>query len=238
MKTHFAKVLFGLFALFTSGCVAVVTGDGQKRTETRDVAPFDQIEVGHGFWAEATLGSPASVTVEADSNMLAFIETRVIGGVLNLDGADGALLMPRVPVKITVVSPTLLGAKASGGSTLSAVASPSVVFRAEASGGSTLTVTGLDAETMSAESSGMSHLKLQGRVQRAALDASGASSLDSRDLEAESVELDGSGGSWGKVRASVAITGELSGASHFTVLGAPRVMTLETSGGSSVEQGE
>ena len=218
-----------------SGCMAVVQGNGVPREETREVGLFESIHVGHGFEAVATLGSPARVTLSGDENVLPYIAATVANGHLVVDAPDGTMLMTRIPVKVTLVSPTLTGVGASGSSKVSAVASPTETFTIDASGDSRITVQGIAAERLVAGGSGLSRLDVAGTARVAEISLSGGSSVDGQHLAAEAVQLDGSGASSGMVRASQQVTGQLSGASHFTVLGRPPKLQVGTSGGSTVQ---
>jgi hypothetical protein len=238
MKTT-TKLAGWLCALFSmTGCMAVVQGNGVQRTEAREVAEFNSISIGHGFVAEATLGSPASLTLEADENLLPHVVATVSVGRLVVDAPDGTLLMARSPVKLRIVSPTLTAVEASGESKVTAEASPTDSFSIDASGGSSITLRSLSSDKLTAGGSGLSRLIISGTARQASFHLSGGSSIDGRELATETVGLDGSGGSSGTVRATAQVTGGLSGASHITVLGRPPMVNVGLSGGSTIEMAD
>lgn len=228
------KLMLAVVLFTMSSCLAVVSGDGVKREEVRSVSEFHSFGVGWGFETVATLGVPASVTLESDQNILRAITTTVVDGKLIIDAPEGTLLLPVNPVKIKIVSPTLTGVDASGGSVVTMDASPSATFQAEASGSSKITIRGLQSELLLAHGSGMSRITIEGAAREAELSFSGASAFDGDKVPFEAVRFDGSGGSSGTVRATRAVTGGLSGGSHLTVIGQPARLAVETSGGSAV----
>lgn len=225
----------GLLAMFMlSGCLAVVNGDGVKREEVRTVGDFQKVHVGGGFEAVATLGSPASVTIESDENIVRAITTTVSGGELVIDAPEGTLLLPVNPVKIKIVSPALTGIDASGGAVVTMDASASPTFQLDASGGAKVIVHGLKSERLLVHGSGLSRVTIDGVARDAEFDLSGASVFDGDQVPFESAHFAGSGGSAGTVRVSGTLRGGLSGGSKLTVLGHPAHLSVETSGGSAV----
>ncbi|MEI9957281.1 MAG: DUF2807 domain-containing protein [Ferruginibacter sp.] len=61
----------------------MTTGSGNVVTENRTVDNFTGIDVSSSFDVEVKIGSPASVRVEADDNIIKYIVTKVSGERIN-----------------------------------------------------------------------------------------------------------------------------------------------------------
>jgi hypothetical protein len=64
-----------LFTIFTLASCDQTTGSGNIVTETRKTSIFDAISVGGSFEVEVKTGEVISVVVEADDNIMKYIET-------------------------------------------------------------------------------------------------------------------------------------------------------------------
>lgn len=106
----------------------------------------------------------------------------------------------------------------------------------EASGASQLHLEGLFAGTVRAEASGASRITAAGRTDSLGVGCSGASTADLVDLHAQRAEMRCSGASSGKLRVIEQLSFDLSGASHLSYYGQPRLLRSKTSGASSISQ--
>ena len=72
-----------LTALLLSACgIDVVTGSGHLATETRSVSGFDQVELAIRGELIITQGDQESLEIEAEDNLLDYIETTTYGDTL------------------------------------------------------------------------------------------------------------------------------------------------------------
>ncbi|MEM6770832.1 MAG: DUF2807 domain-containing protein, partial [Bacteroidota bacterium] len=92
-----------------------VRGNGEVTTEQRDVKSFDGIKVCCSIKVEVTQGSSASVTVEAESNILPYVKTDVMGGYLQVGFTGKASINSTKPIIVKVTAPSLeyIGASSS-----------------------------------------------------------------------------------------------------------------------------
>ncbi len=92
-----------------------VRGNGDVTTESRDVRSFDGITVCCNLKVEVRQGSQ-SVKVEAESNILPYIKTNVIGGRLEVGFKDKVNIKSNEPIVVYVSVPQLeyIGASSSG----------------------------------------------------------------------------------------------------------------------------
>lgn len=83
-----------------------IDGNGEMETESRDAVPFTAIANETSFHVNYIQGDTHTITVEAESNILPFIETKITGGSLEVSTTRGThcLNYTRQPV-ITVTAP-------------------------------------------------------------------------------------------------------------------------------------
>jgi hypothetical protein len=207
MRTAIALVL-----IVFSGCLT--RGNGEPGTRAYEVAPFHEIVVSGVFQVDASVGPVAKVELKGDANLLDKVVIDATGGDLRAE-IDGSIL-PDLPLKLIVVSPTL--------------------DAIDVSGATRANVTGITGERFEVEASGASKVTLAGEVKQLDIDVSGASLADATALVATTVEIDASGASNVSTTANESLTVDASGASEVTWSGTATKLNIDTSGASSVTQ--
>lgn len=242
-------------ALLAAACDGI-PGSGTSKTEVRDVEAFHRVEVSGALEVTLTDRDPGTVSVTTDDNLLEYISTSVIEGVLKVEPKDGARLLCLAPLKIEVSWKTLNEAGASQASKISSAqgivcdrvalaASGASLIELDsvtgnevviwASGASRVSLRDVSAAKGSFQISGASQVEVKsGRLTNIDADVSGASQLALGELSSEIAALTVSGASDVKLTASQAVTGTVSGASSVAVKGSPEQRGLGSSGGSSV----
>jgi hypothetical protein len=99
------------FTATLSACtlfVDCIDGNGMVETETREALPFTAIANEASFHVKYIQGDEYSITVEAESNILPYIETDIRGGALEISTVRGThcLNYTRHPV-VTVTAPAI-----------------------------------------------------------------------------------------------------------------------------------
>jgi hypothetical protein len=203
-----------LFAM-AGGCTVTnftgTVGEGPLVSEQRTVGSFTGVESGGGVHVTVRIGSPQSVEVRAQENILPIIETTVSGGTLHIGGRSS--YSTSRGVEVSIVTPKLEAI--------------------ELSGGAVGTVTAVATERFSATVSGGAELRATGRVTSVSLEASGGGRAYLGGLTATSADVNVSGGAHGEVLASDRVSGSASGGGTLTVRGGARV-DVDVSGGASV----
>ena len=106
---HFFILLCTVFTLVSCD---QTTGSGNIVTETRNTGRFDAISVGGSFEVEVKMGDAMSVVVEADDNIMKYIETKVSGNTLKIS-TEGLHSFSDVHMKVYVTVPVLTAVSAS-----------------------------------------------------------------------------------------------------------------------------
>jgi putative autotransporter adhesin-like protein len=203
------------------------------RTQEAKTGDFSSVHVAAGIHATVEVGHDTSVRIEADDEVMPFVDVYVEGKDLHVGFKRHTSFHGEHTVKATIQTPHLTGVSGSGGSDVRATFSRGADVNVAASGGSHMHVRGVDASRLRLSASGGSVLDVSGSADSLALQLSGGSQLHGRDLSVKDVTVEASGGSQGDLRADGHIVGALSGGSELHVRGHAS-SRVATSGGSEV----
>lgn len=221
--------------LFFSSCQQM-TGSGNIITEKRNTGNFKRIDAGSAFEVEVKIGSPASVEVEADDNLMPIIETRVSGDELNIH-TKGSYSITNGHMKVFITAPEIRGVKSSGAANIKVLdvlkSDERITFESSGAGNIKAVV---DAPKVKAEVSGAGDIELSGRTKDYTVSASGGGNVKSSDLLTENTDADVSGAGSVHVHASVSLKAEASGAGNVYYRGGPTNITKNTSGAGEVKK--
>jgi hypothetical protein len=228
------RFLICLAALLLSGCAFGVAGSGKLETRDLPLGEFEAVEAGGSFSVDVTQGSATSVVVTADDNLWEYISIHNDGGTLHLDMKPGSYSNTHVSAK--VVTPRLKGLELSGasGGTMHGVDLPQGRFKLEISGASTLQDGDLRAGQADVNISGASSATLRGGVDEMNLEVSGASHAALGDFATKAAHVRVSGASGADIRVTDSLSYDVSGASHLSFSGNPKVQKGDSSGASDV----
>jgi putative autotransporter adhesin-like protein len=102
----------GVLVLALAGC-----GGGPRVTETREVAPFDRIEISDDLDVEVVPGNGRELQVRAGKDVMDRVRTESSGGVLSLDLVDRGIVIgpdPLGDVRIRVAAGRVRGVRIDG----------------------------------------------------------------------------------------------------------------------------
>jgi len=202
-----------------AGCVVVVVGchlpgvrgNGQIKTEERQVGAFANLDAGGAFEIEWESGSPA-LRITTDENLLPYIENNVSDDTLRLHTREH--VWPTHGIKVVISSPTR-----TGGRTRGAVK---------------LTVKQLSGRTFALESKGASEISLDGKVDRLLVDMTGASQLAADGLQAKTAEISTTGAGDAEVAVTDTLKVVITGAGKVTYSGNPATINKQITGAGSI----
>lgn len=190
-----------------------VKGSGVTAVEKRDVSGFKSIKAGGAIEIEIVAQKEYSVEVEADDNLLQFVETKVSGSRLEISTSER--LKMKKPVRVRISAPNIEAIDISGATKVS--------------------LSDVSNESLNVEASGASKVNVTGSSKKLIVELSGASRLDAENLQAVQASIDASGASSASVAVSEDLKADLSGASKVTYAGDPQ-LTKSTSGASKVSK--
>jgi len=226
------QIMFSLFAIMILGACNQMTGSGNIVTEKRHTGNFVGISVGGAFEVEVKKGPETIVEVEADDNVMDFIETKVSGGILKIRTKQGTNFND-AHFKVYVTAPEINSLHASGAANLK------VTDQLSGTGKISLDVSGaanikaaVDAPEVSAELSGAGNIDLSGRTRNYTARVSGSGDLKSGNLQSENTEVRVSGAGTARVHASVSLNADASGAGNIYYKGGAAVQQKKSGAGN------
>jgi len=226
--------------VFASGCREIagrrVRGSGNIITENRTASGFNSIDISGAIDVYIKQDPTTSVKVEADDNILEYIEVHTDGSTLEIYTEGNIRLKPSHKIKVYVSNPEYKDLQVSGASSIRSeneITSPDGLH-VDISGASEGRLE-VNAPKVSVNLTGASNANIKGKTKDFDGGASGASEIRCFDLLTENAEVDASGASHIEVYASVRIAGQASGASSVNYKGNAQ-SSVEKSGASSVNK--
>ncbi len=226
------KILFLLAAIIALASCQSTTGSGDIIKETRSVGNFNGVSVGGGFEVEVRIGPVTEVTVEADDNIMKYIETRVSGNVLKIRTED-LHNYSDVHMKVFITTPGLSSLRASASADIKVndllKSNGKLSFHASSSGRIEAEV---DAPEIETDVSSAATIKLSGQTRIYNAEASSGANISTRDLLSEKTTVSVSSGANAKVHASITLNAKASSGGVISYHGAAVVNNSVSSGGS------
>lgn len=226
------QFLILLLTVFTLASCNQTTGSGNIVTETRQAGSFDAISVGGSFEVEVKIGAVTSVMVEADDNIIKYIETKVSGNTLKINTED-LHNYSDVHMKVFITVPSLSSIKASGSAEVVAdnilTNSSKITFKASSSSSIKAEV---DAPEIETGASSSATIFLTGKTKTHKAEASSSSDIRTFGLLAENTTANVSSSANIEVHASVNLNARASSSGSIEYKGAATVTKSESSSGS------
>jgi hypothetical protein len=212
-----------------------IRGSGNLVTREENVRDFDRVEASSAFALDISQGSTYSVVVEADDNLIEYVEVTRRGSILEIGLKSGPRSMTNVTLGATITMPELAGVHLSG-----ACHATIDGFQGEGEldidlSGASWVTGDIEAGRVRIEVSGASHVDLRGSGEDLRAYVSGASSADLADFPVGDAEIEVSGASQATVNVRGRLDADASGASQVFYEGNPTLGTIRTSGSSTVK---
>jgi hypothetical protein len=205
-------VLLAACVVVVVGChLPGIRGNGQIKTEERQVGAFASLDAGGTFEIEWQNGAPA-LRITTDENLLPYIENDISDNTLRLRTRDH--IWPTHGVKVVISSPTRTGGRIRGAVKL--------------------TVKQLSGPTFALESKGASEVSLDGNVDRLLVDMTGASQLAAAGLQAKTAEISTTGAGDSEVAVTDTLNVAITGAGKVTYSGNPATIKKQITGAGSI----
>jgi hypothetical protein len=238
MKSILSILFIAAFAF--SSCNYVngerVRGNGDVKTEERQAANFSSISSHGGFDVHLTQGSGYSVKIEAESNLLPYIESVVNGDVLELRTKEGYWLKSKKDIKVYITAPsfTKVSTHGSGDIISESKLNNTSPIEMEVAGSGDIKVD-INAPEVKAELRGSGNIILNGetRAFRGAIEGSG--DIKASNLKAENVDVDITGSGGADVYASVKLNVDVKGSGDVRYRGGANVSS-DIKGSGSVKK--
>jgi hypothetical protein len=209
-----------------------VSGNGTMSTEQRNVTGFTGAET-HGDIDIVAAQGGFNVKVEADQNLLQYIETNVENGRLIVRFRDGISVMDYKTAKVYVTAPELNAFETHGSGNISSQGKMAdknkMDIKISGSGDIQLE---LDCPVVKTETSGSGNITLSGEAKNVSCETTGSGDIKAGNLKAETVKISVHGSGDAEVFASESLTVEVFGSGDVHYKGEPKISTSIHGSGS------
>jgi hypothetical protein len=166
-------------------------GSGRVITENRQVAGIESIEI--SFPAEVIIrqGEVESVTIEAEDNVVANIDTQVVNGMLKIERMRGApvWVINSRPVEITVVVKDLSELDFGGAGSVKLEALNTDHLKVTMDGAGSLELNQLQVKTLQIKMSGVGNLTVGGSADSLSVSMDGLGSFNAGNLHCKTADV-------------------------------------------------
>jgi Putative auto-transporter adhesin, head GIN domain len=225
------KLLIAVFTLLSMQTFAqrweTVKGDGNLKKETRQVSNFTSLSSQGAMDVKISYGNSNSVVIEADENLLPYIETTVENGKLSIKSKKNVNLKSTSKMVVQVSMTTINSLMLSGSGNIDGAGAFSSNGKTDiaVSGSGNLTLDFDSFKDMDVSISGSGNIDLKGKATNS-LNAkiSGSGNIDCSNITSSDVDAKLSGSGNIKVYATNSIDAKISGSGNVFYKGdAPKI---------------
>lgn len=217
-----------------------LTGSGRLATESRALPPFEGVALSGSMDLVVRQGSAQAVEVQADDNLLPFLETEVSGS-----GADAKLQIRwkrgtsirasrGARVSVTVPRLTSLAASGSGDMTVEPFETPSLAIRV--AGSSDTRLQRLSTADLQISISGSGDVEGAGTATKLKIGISGSGDVKLRDMKSDDVVIGIAGSGDAQVHAEKSLEVRIAGSGDVTYTGNAATVNAKVAGSGSVNK--
>jgi hypothetical protein len=236
MKTKILFLLLCILTLSLSAC-QIVRGSGEVITVQREVSDFDRVALNGVGTLYISVGEEESLKVEAEDNLLPYIETLVHGQTLSIGFRDQGLrtaFQPTEPIHYYLTVKDLAALELSGAGNIEVDEIATSELHIKTSGAGNIEIEKLTAKVLNMDVSGAGNCHIyEGQVADQNLRISGAGGYRASDLQSQSARIDISGLGGARVWVEEDLRVEISGAGSVTYFGSP-ILSQDVSGAGNI----
>jgi hypothetical protein len=217
------------------GGLTGVRGSGNVVGEVREVSSFTGVALAGVGDLTIEVGERESLRIEAEDNLMPYLETEVRNGTLEIGVRDGVNLNPTRPVRFYLTVEELDTIVLSGSGNIEAPDLEAERFSVTISGSGEVKMGDLSADILNVTISGSGNLDIaSGRVGEQDIIISGSGEYQAGDLSSRSVEITISGSGNATIWATDSLNVRISGSGSVNYYGNPRT-TFSASGSGKVK---
>jgi len=245
MKNSISFTLVGLILLLSilacdvamngAGSREMIRGSGVVVDETRNPNNFSGVQLSMEGTLHIVMGSSESLRIEAEDNLLEYIQTDVKAGKLVIETLQGVNLQSTQPIHyyLTVEELNSIGNSSSGD--VEAEDLQSQFFSVTISSSGDVTISNLMADSISVKISSSGNLEIQGgQVQQQIITISSSGEYQAKDLASVEAEVTLSSSGTARIRVSDHLRGKLTSSGNIYYIGTPQVNVSTSSSGRTV----
>jgi hypothetical protein len=214
-----------------------VKGNGNVITQTKPIGDINGVELHNSFDVILTEGSPSNVKIEAEENIIQYIDLQVENGILNIRTQDNVSLRTKKAVKIYVTAPsfTRIRNTGSGDITSETRISNDSELRISSTGSGDIKLD-VDAPEVDVNCTGSGNVKLSGESKKFNGDVTGSGDIRAMDLMAEeaSAKVTGSGNI--DIYSSLKVNASITGSGDIRYKGGASVVSSSKTGSGDLKK--
>lgn len=186
---------------------------------------------------ELVAGTEGRIELQAESNLMEYLETEVSGGHLKISVKRGVNLRPTAPIRIIVPFKDLDAVTLTGsGGLRSRDVISAREFKVSVTGSGNMNLN-VKTQNLKGSVTGSGDIQLNGTAENFECSVTGSGDFLAYDLKAESVEASVTGSGDVEVSVKDELHARVSGSGDVTYRGNPEKQNFKTSGSGSVSKG-
>ncbi len=213
-----------------------VVGSGNLKTETRTVSAFKGLQVSGSASVVMKYGSSNEITVEADDNLLPYIETTIEGNTLRVGTRKNTELRTKNKMTVTLMMTAveLLSVSGSGNINGSGNFSNDAETKVSLSGSGNINVSAADFASLDISISGSGNIVLKAnKTNKMNASISGSGNIDCQEIMSQEVKASIAGSGSIKCHAVAVLDARIAGSGSIYYKGEPSNKTTKKSGSGS-----
>jgi hypothetical protein len=210
-----------------------IDGNGVSSTQNRSVGDFHSINASGGMDVIVSQGPASSLKIEADENLLQYLETRNDGGRVEIYTRDGFNLDPKAGITVYATAPDFKDITVSGSGKIKSTGKITSTNELNTGvSGSGDIIIEVDAPSVKTHISGSGSSTIKGTTKDFSADISGSGDVHCFDLMSENTEIDIAGSGNAEAYASKSLDVDIAGAGDVRYKGNPTVKQSIAGSGS------
>ena len=229
-------ILISALSILFMACINGQRGNGNIITEKRNVAAFTKVSVATSIVVDILQSSQTLVTVEADENLIKYIETEVVDGELQIR-LKSVSISNYATIKVHITAPVFESLKVSSSAEIisNAPVTATDIISLAASSSANIAVQ-LNAPKVNITASSSSEIKASGQAKIINVDANSSALVNAENLKAETATVLASSSGEVVLFASLSITANANSSGTISYTGgASNVIKNENSSGKIVK---
>lgn len=229
-KKFFLITALLLLSLVLMACsipvIKVVKGTGSLTTETREVGGFDSIQLDGVGNLVITQGDSVALQIEAEDNILPYLESDVVGNTLRLGFHDNfwqRTLLPTEPITYSLVVTDLNALTFNGAGNLDMNELATDELSITVNGASQVKINDLQADSLSIQINGTGNVSVAGEVTIQKISIDGAGTVSNSDLKSSQANITANGLGIATVWATDQLDVTINGGGTLNYYGEPAI---------------
>lgn len=228
-----------VFACNFSTQVDIVRGSGVMATEEREVQGVRGVTLGTFGNLTIALGEVETLTIEAEDNILPYLETNVRGGMLTIRDEPGTSLLPTEDVHYTLTVTNLDELSVTSSGNIEAPALQADSFKVSSSSSGDIHLAGLNAGRADVEISSSGDVMIdEGQIEQQEISISSSGAYKAEDVRCARATVDISSSGNADIWVTDSLDAELTSSGNVNYYGDAAVDQSASSSGRVVSLGE